>query len=135
MDSRLISNLWGNINVTSLIISTCKATRCCITIAIACSNREILLERRFCGKRRQSDLKSGGSWIRVRNVEILIFQVIWQTKNQFLRSNFREISIFHVISQKVSIFQGKFPKNFDFFGHFIIVSIFQAQICYLQLFL
>jgi len=64
-------------------------------------------------QQRQSGLKTGGSWIRVKKfrffsgnfTKIIDFSGEISEKNQF----------FQVILQKISTFQGKFPKNFDFF--------------------
>src|SRR6218665_123699 len=61
-------------------------------------------------ERRQSGLKSGGSWIRVKKFrfsrkiteKFRFFQAIIFTKNRFFRSNFR----------KISIFSGNFTKKF-----------------------
>src|SRR6218665_371739 len=77
-------------------------------------------------QRRQSGLKSGGSWRRFQNFDFLgkfpknfdFFQQFHELKIDFFRRNFRKNSIFlQVILQKVSFFQGKFPKNFDFLGY------------------
>ena len=46
-----------------------------------------------------------------------------------------KFSIFSGNFTKISIFQCKFPKNFDFLSNFTKISIFQATIGYLQLFL
>ena|SRR6218665_604727 len=51
---------------------------------------------------RQSGLKSGGSWIRVKKIRVF-------------QANFDLFTQFHKI---ISIFPGKFPKNFNFFRQF-----------------
>ena len=54
---------------------------------------------------------------------------------------FGENPRFHVgksqdsLGRKISIFSGKFPKNFDFFRHCLLNSTFQAKIAHLQLLL
>jgi len=60
--------------------------------------------------RRQSGLKSGGSWIRVKTFPIFSGN---STKIRFFKANF----------QKSSIFSGNFKTN----------STFQAKIAHLQL--
>jgi len=65
---------------------------------------KLCLKKFFCCKliqQRQFGLKSGG-------------RGSGSTKFSFFQANFREISIFQAISQKNSIFPGKFLKNFDF---------------------
>src|SRR6218665_886615 len=85
----------------------------------------------------------GESWIRVKKFQFCrkisekfrFFQAIIFTKNRFLGQISEKVRFLQVISQKISIFQGKFPKNIDFFRQFPKKSIFQANICYLPLFL
>src|SRR6218665_868004 len=56
-------------------------------------------------QRRQSGLKSGGSWIRVKQF-------------RFLQANFRKISIFfRQLYKKISSFPGKFQKILIFSGN------------------
>src|SRR6218665_809911 len=79
------------------------------------------------GQRRQSGLKSGGSWTRVKKFRFSIkisekfrfFQAISQTKKSIFHGKFPEsFGFFPVLSQKISIFEVKFPKNFDFLRNF-----------------
>ena len=73
---------------------------------------KILMDVLTIQQRRQSGLKSGGSWTRVKKIRFsigkfpknLFFQAISQTKNRFFRANFR----------KFRVFSGNFTKNFDF---------------------
>jgi len=78
-------------------------------------------------QRRQSGLKSKGSWTRVKKVwfsrkiseKFRFFQAIPQTKKSIFQGKFpKNFGFSQVILQKISIFQVKFPKNFDFLGNF-----------------
>src|SRR6218665_1103046 len=66
------------------------------------------------------------SWIQVKKIQF--FQAISQSKNRFFMANFQKNSIFldNLPKNFISIFQGKFPKNFDFFRKFHKKSIFQG---------
>src|SRR6218665_126233 len=63
-----------------------------------------------------------GEWIRVKKID-------------FSRQMFEKFRFFQVISQKLRLLPGKFPKNFDFSGNFKQNSIFYANIGHLQLLL
>jgi len=63
-------------------------------------------------QRRQSGLKSGGSWIRVK-----IFSGNFTKKSIFQGKLPKNFDFPQVISQNISIFQDKFLKNFDFSGN------------------
>jgi len=67
-------------------------------------------------QRRQSGLKSGESWIRVKNFDF--FQAISQTKDRFSGQISEKCRFFTGIFKRTSLFQGKFPKNFNFLGNF-----------------
>src|SRR6218665_3602569 len=57
-------------------------------------------------------------------------------KNRFSRKTFEKISVFSGnLIKKKSIFQVKFPTNFDFFDNFTKNCYFPGKIGYLQLFL
>src|SRR6218665_1597958 len=86
-------------------------------------------------QRRQSDFKSGGSWIRVKlfrffNVNfrrISIFFIKFK-KNRFFQANFRKkFDFFRQIHKQNSIYPGKFLKNFDIFRQFTQEIQFSRQ--------
>src|SRR6218665_1667915 len=84
-------------------------------------------------QRRQSGLKSGGSWIRVKKFrfskknseKFRLFQAIstfsgnFKNKKSIFQGKFpKKFDLLQVISQICSISQGQFPKNFDFLSNF-----------------
>ena len=77
-------------------------------------------------QRRQSGLKSGGSWIRVKKFGFSIkfsknldfFRQFHKQKADFSGQIFEKFGFFHLISQKISIFKGKFCEEFGFFREF-----------------
>jgi len=73
-------------------------------------------------QRRQSGLKSGGSWIRVKKIDFLekfpIFLCNFTKHFVFQGKFLKNFDCFKIISQNMSIFHGKFPKNFSFLGNF-----------------
>ena|SRR6218665_2908758 len=70
-------------------------------------------------QRRQSYLKSGVLWIRVKKI-------------RFLQGNFREMSIFHAILKEI-IFSGQISEKFRFLQAISQnISTFQAKIGHIQ---
>jgi len=72
----------------------------------------------YGGQWRQSGLKSGGSWIRLKNLDFpckfpknVDFFRQFHKKFQFFQENFRFFIFLQAISQKISIFQ-------EIIGHF-----------------
>ena len=75
------------------------------------------MDRRAEGQRRQSGLKSGGSWIRVKNFSI--FPGNFSKDFRFFSGKFsKNFDFFRQFHLRISIFPGKFPKKFDFLGNF-----------------
>src|SRR6218665_2725664 len=66
-------------------------------------------------QRRQSGLKPGVSWLRVKKI-------------RFSRQIFEKFQFFQAISQKILFFPSKFSKNFNFFKQFHKKFDFSRQI-------
>src|SRR6218665_2169951 len=85
-----------------------------------CPQTRTALAQHCAFQRRQSGLKSGGSWIRVKKFRFFrkiskkfgFFQAISESKKAIFRANFRKISIFSGDFTKNFVFQSKFSKNF-----------------------
>src|SRR6218665_4209731 len=90
-------------------------------------------------QRRQSGLKSGGSWIRVKKFDFLgkfrcfhkeKIDFLWQIseKFRFLTDDFTKIfTFFKANFQRISIFLDNFTKNFDFLKKIPKISIFSGN--------
>src|SRR6218665_1573863 len=80
-----------------------------------CASREVefLTLSHSSWQRRQSGLKSGGSWTRVKKFrfsrkiseKFIFFQAISQTKDRFFKANFRNISFFSGNLKKIQFFK------------------------------
>jgi len=87
-------------------------------------------------QRRQSGLKSEGSWTWVKKFwfsrkiseKFRFFQAIPQKKSIFQGNFPKNVRFSQVILQKISTFQVKFPKNFDFFRQFPKIYRFSREI-------
>ena len=100
---------------------------------------------RGCTQRRQSGLKSEGSWIRVKNdfprQTDKKFRISWEKfrfsrqideKFRFLQANWRKISIFQANWRKISIFQAKISEG-PFLVSYSKMSVYSDKICHLYL--
>src|SRR6218665_4000137 len=86
------------------------------TFMHTCMNSYIKTSPPLSRQRRQTGLKSGGSWIRVNKFDFL--GNFTKKKSNFLGQISEKFQFLTDDFKKIHLFQSKFPKNFNLFRQF-----------------